>query len=730
MDISKQKKVLEEEKAKQQKLMFSLSEDIQRDIVEMVIKDVEDDEKSRTEFMENRKEIIELYEGIKKEKNDPFPNCANVKTMIVAMVVELLHSRLFPAVFNEDLVYWIPQEKSDIATADNIGKFMKWALRNMKFGQFVDDFVKNLVLEGTAVAKIRWETEYRWVQRKIPKESKIINRIKNVILNLFGKKTTVRTTDEDFEVIYDYKKFENCVVELIPLEDVGFPPYSIPGSDENKLRHIWHRTRPFIDDLRQKQDEGWFINVDKISDWVVNQLTQGTEKTKMEAEGVRKVNLEKERYPLELIEWYGKYNVPGYGKIECIFWVEKNSKTYLGGMPLVNVSRINRRPFVIAQLVRRTNRMYGKGIADFVKELQKEMDSIYNQYLDAGTMTIIPPGVYRAASGMTPEEIQLKPGLWIPLDDVNDAKWIVMPNNVLISYQAIRMLMELIEKISSVGAYQSGQESDIVRTRATARGTLAIIAQGEVRFNTLAKRIQQSLAKILVHILQQYQQNIPPGLEQRILGDSGEPIFPEGISPEDIAGNYDVYLGLDSTGGSKILERETAAILYQGMISNPLILSNPAGLWELTADTLRAAGKLDVERYIGPKPQVPQEITKTVAEENALIMQGKQVYTKPTDNVMEHLLGHLYFAQSPEGLNLTPEARRLLDLHILETKRQLVQMVSQEISGLGGGNLDVERFATGGIAEPVLERPYPAETETGVGTPETTSPNLPEVGGV
>ena len=73
--------------------------------------------------------------------------------------------------------------------------------------------------------------------------------------------------------------------------------------------------------------------------------------------------------------------------IECIFFIEAKTKTFLGAMPLIEVSRINKRPFVIAQLIKRTNRMYGKGIGDFVKELQKEMDSIHNQRLDAGTMS-------------------------------------------------------------------------------------------------------------------------------------------------------------------------------------------------------------------------------------------------------------------------------------------------------------------------------------------------------
>ena len=648
--------------------------------------------------------------GKRNPESDPFPNCANVKTMVLAMTVELLHAKLFPTVYNDELTYWIPQEKADIDTAENVSKFMKWALRSMKFVGIVDDAVKNLILEGTCVTKTRWEEEWKWIQRRMKKKEVIANKLKNIILNMMGRKIEKKVTEDDWDITYDYKKFENCVVDVLPLEDVGFPVHAVPGADETKLRHIWHRTHPFIGDLKDKADMGWFINVDKIDNFCTTEAATGTEKAKMDAEGVKDSTAAIAEAPLQLIEWYGRYNIPGKGRIECIFWVEKRSKTFLGGMPLLNISRINKRPFTIGQLIKRTNRMYGKGIGDFIKELEKEMNSIHNQRLDAGTMSIVPMGVYRAASGLTPEEIQIRPGLWIPMDDVNDAKWLVMPNNVMVSFQEEKMIMEQVEKIASVGSYQSGQESGINRSRSTARGTLAIIQQGDQRFITLAKRIQVFLAKILTSILQQYQEKIPPGLEHRILGDDGDPIFPEGIAPEDIAGGYDVYQGLDATGGSKAMQQQVAATLYSGMIENPLVMRNPGGLWELTADAFRAAGKVDIERYIGPKPKPQADLSKTVMEENMLMLQGHKVRISPLDNVIEHLTGHIAFRDSPDGNSMPPENLKLLEDHILETKQQLLQAISNAAStpqpmgpAASTGAPDVgQGYPPGGANQPIL----------------------------
>jgi len=731
-------KKLGEELSKVKEMMLDLPTSLQDDMVARVIDDVKLDEAARKEYMERRVKVLDAIEGKKTPKSDPFVNCANVKTRVTAMVSELLHAKLFPAVYNDELTYWIPQEKSDVQTAENVGKFMRWALRSMKFATFVDDFVRSLVNEGSNVTKVRWEAEWKWVQRKIPKTDTVIKRIKNVLLNMMGRRVSKKVNEVDYDIIYDYKKFEKCTCELVPLEDVGFPFWGIPGGDEDKLRHIWHRTRPYLSDLKLKEESGYFINVSKIDEQVEKPLIAGTEKAKMDAEGSRQVDLKKENTPLEQVEWYGKWNIPNMGFIEVIIWIESKTKTFLGAMPLVNVSRICKRPFVIGQLVRRPNRMLGSTPVDIACEIEEEINTIHNQRLDAGTMSIIPIGLYRAASGFTPEDIQIRPGLWIPVDDIDDAKYLTMPNNTLVSFQEEKMLLELVEKVTSAGAYQAGQESMQNRTKATKGGTLALIQQGEQRFQVLAKGTQQPLSKVLTHILQNWQQNAPAGMEERILGDTGDPIFPEGLSPEDIAGNYDNYTTLEATGGSKQMEMQIAAMIYEAFMQNPLTQSNPAYIWQVSADALRAAGKVEVERYIGPKPKLPLDIAKGVNEENMLLLQNRQVKVSPMDNVMEHVLGHMYFRESPQGMSMTPEALQKLDAHIQETKMQLLQAMQQqasvvpetvEMTGAEGGQ--------GGTVGPAQGTPGVGSVEnagaqTQPGGPAGAGPgtNMPGQGGI
>lgn len=668
-------KIQEKEKEHQDTLKLNLTPEQKDELVERVCYLVEKDEGDRREFMDRRKHVRDMYEGKVEPKTDPWVNCANVKTQLTHMSVELLHSRLYPSAYNEDLIYWRPMEKSDIENIENISKFMSWVIRDMGMSAIVDDFTHNIILDGTGVLKIRWVKEYKWVQRKIPIENPTkdaIKKIIQVVYSFFGGKKKFEVEKKKYKIEYEYKPFETCKAEVVDIEDVGFPTYSVPSSREDELEYIWHRSYPTYSELKEMGTMGQVENVDNIGTYIDNLLVEGTKKSDIDAEGT-KITQNKYNYKCQVIELYDKYDINGDGvREDIVITIEKNSKTFLDGRPLLAISRINERPFIIGQFIRRTNRMLGKGAGEIAVPFEEEANAIHNQRLDAGTMSIIPFGVYRAGSGFKPENIELSPGVWIPVDDVNDAKWITVANNTMISFQEERMLMDLMEKILSVGSYQSGQESDVNRSRSTARGTMAIIQQGETRFIILAKRIQEPLSRALNKILHQWQDKIPPGMGMRVLGEKGEDLFPDGIAPEDLAGNYDSYLITDSTGGSKATDRQMRGWIYQNFIMNPFLAQNPSGLWQLSADTLKSTGIYeDAEQLLGEKP-IQSPNAHTVQEENIMMLEGRTVETSPQDNIVEHLVGHYGFRDSGDFMMMPPEYRVNFDRHLEETKQQLM----------------------------------------------------------
>lgn len=683
LDTDQVIKAQEAEAKEQEKYRLTLSKAQKDELVERVIYLVDKDIADRAEYMEIRKHARDMYEGKREKKNDPWAGCANVSTQIVNMVVEILHSRLFPMSWNDNLIYWKPMEKTDVENVENISKFMKWVVKEIGLVNVVDDFVHNLILDGTAVLKIRWVPEWKWIQRKIPVEDNMVKKIKKVIMSFLGGQKQHEVEQTKFKIRYEYKKFEACQVEVINLEDVGFPTYSVPTSKEEDLEWIWHRSFPSLNELQEWEAMSMYENIDAIGSYIDTQLVSGTKQSDIEAEGT-KITQNKKNYRCEVIEFYDKYDYNNDGvREDIIVTVEKNSRTFMDARPLLSISRINERPFVVGQLIRRTNRIYGKSLAEVAMPLEEEINAIHNQRLDAGTMAIIPFGVYRAGSGFKPENIEMEPGMWIPVDDINDAKWITVPNNVMVSFQEERMLMELVEKLTSAGSYQAGQESDVNRSRSTARGTIAIIQQGEVRFTVLGKRCQSPLSRMMNKILHQYQDKMPPGLGMRVLGADGESLFPEGIAPEDLAGNYDSYMVLDSTAGSKQVDRDIRMQVYQAMLTNPLMMQNVSGFWKLTADLIKSTGLYeDVEDILGKRPP-STDMASNPAQENMQMMQGEEVHVSDTDNPMEHMIAHFSFRDSGSFAMMPPEYRNRFDAHLQETQQQISSGMQQSQQAQG-----------------------------------------------
>ena len=620
-------------------LGLELSEDKKAELMKRVLFDVKQDEAARAEFLDRIVESLDLYEGKVRDVAQRFEGEVHVSSRVTTMTVETLHSILYPTIWNEDLHYWVARQTEDIPVAELVNKFMDWDLTYTHMAQFADDWTKQVILEGTCVTKVRWVQQWGWKQEKEPKVGAIMKKLKKMVKDaMTGKETEVEVEKGDFNVIYTPEKEEYCDVDIIPLEDVGFPPLNSPKTNVNELDHIWHRTHPFLYEVAEREARGFVEDgVTKEIGTSLEKLMQstprGTTAQRQQAEGSQEIHYEKHNTPLDLVEWYGKYELADGEYEDIIVWVEQRTETFCGATCLRNVSHRGHRPFQISQFIRRSGRLYGISAAELVRDFQKILDEMMSINVNAAKMAVYPPGFYRAASGFDPEKITIQPGVMIPVDDVNDAKWVQIPNNVLPTSQEMKFILELVEKITSIGAYQTGQESGTVGTRATARGTLALISQGERRFAVLGKRMQYQLAKIMEMKLEYYQENLNSKMFSKVLGEQMEQLFPEGLVAEDLIGEFGLSMSLDSTGGSKSLKQEQATQIYQTYMPNPLVAQDPSRIWEVSAMPLKEAGVPNLESIIGPKPpsleeqqqQMQQQLAQLPPEQQAQVMQQQQM---------------------------------------------------------------------------------------------------------
>ena len=686
----------EEAEVKKENLskQFSLSVEKKKAIVETLIAMRNESEQSRSGWLTIREQSIRQYEGLKDNTDVPWPGHSNISTMVTTVACDLLHAKLLPMAWNAKSLYWEGTEEHDVETADANRTVMSWvASTDMKMDTTVDDIVHSLVIDGTVAIKKIWKDYWIWITRKIPDG-----------IEYFANSNGELGVRTKFKIVRDYIRRERCYIEIRPLEHVYIP------FDANTYERDWEDHAEYIIDerwytlamLRELQQAGAIdpsVDLGKqgepsgVVKATLNETEEykATRKSRIEAEGsAPPTDIRQENQKLKCLEGEILYDINDDGVREkCVFFICEELKLYLSGKAMHAVSRVGRSSWLIRPFLRRPGRAYGKSIPELVRHLHTELDAIHNQRIDAGNVLIAPPFFYRSASGLSARRIIAAPGTGIPLDDPDrDVKFMTFPSNGLqVSFQEERLVMELIERLTYLTPAMLGRET---ASRPTARGTLAVISQGEQKFGLIGERVQGIICALLTDIRQKYEENMPPEMWSRILGKESLRKWP---SPEYMVGSYDAKMQLDLTAMDMDTERQLSVAMYQSMAFDPMVMQNPAFMWEIRADYLKAMRRTPVEKYIGPRPQT--EMSAEDAEDVFAMIEEELVNIPLGDPTT--LLPRLKEIQRTERYaRLTLEAKVVFNDYIRKLQSTYLENINrgvQQYAELGGQGQGTEGTA-------------------------------------
>jgi len=624
-------------------------------IVEMVLLDATTDEDSMKPYLERIRECIKLYEQERGTKAEPFPGASNVTAGDVPIAVENMHPRLFGAVMTDPLANFRAENSPSIRNLNNVTRFMNWAFRidMLDFMEKLDEHVHSAIMAGTQVSYIFWD-RVRNVYRDWELDSSGSEQFKRKV-ELLERGGVYNMNIEDF---------------LVPITE---------GRDIHLMSHNIRRYYLTVAEIKESIARKLFQDPNFDLDAQVDELMKNTDSelvTRLQSAGFTLPQI-RNRKRLEILEWHGLYDAEREGfRSECTFTIIRSLKTYLSGR--YQPSPDGKRPFEATWLIPRKNFFYGIGIPEMIRLLAQERDAIHNQRIDAGSVSIIPFGFYRAASGFKPDKITLQPGSWLPLDDIRDASFAQFsnPSTILASEEA--MTQGQIEKLSIAGSFQLGRESEIFKSRATARGTQLVVGQGNIRFNLLGERVKRGVSKIMNRLTALYQAYLPPNLAERVLGDDGKKLFPEGITRQELRGRYHAYLTGDTETSNKSYERQISVTIYQAMVENPLVQRSPARLWEITADMLKSFNR-DVRRIIGTRPPDTGDPLEAVSMMLEDIKQGFAPEIPSQGDFIAIISGLSQFKASDEYDKLDMGKRHLVDDAISVARTRMVKMITQAI---------------------------------------------------
>lgn len=672
------------EKPQQQKIgiQISMSDEMQDAIVDIVCEDyaqAKEDRDSRSygttsrgiklDFEGWRKELLDLYNSERIPKTTPWKFCSNRSLRIAKAIVDMLHARIFPTISNEELLKFRATNLASFPKLERIQKLMSWwEFVHCRVRQFWDDWTKVNLAFGETVTESSWEAK-----------PYLGTPLMQTVTGPDGQPVIDPATGQPAQVMSAKVELEEKTITKIYTRDKFFIQ---KGSRDIQCEPVIFEEEFFYRELEQGELKGTFVNVTNLLREKLPFSKEGMSGlSPEESEKMRDIKIRNQ--PVKVLKEYLNFDADGDGFPEDIrVYISEEHRIFLGAVAMKDITKSGKRPIQFTKVESRLEDVeenFGYGVLETIKELAEEIDSLFNQLSDANTLSIMMPGFYDPGGDLDAPALFLQPNKISPLSDPQRSIYfpqINAPIEKLIA--AIRLVTEFIERLTAASSYVMGKESEIVGGSGTATRTNAIVSASNERFAIPAERLRAGAAAIVKQRLDILQLNIPPGLEQRILGDDGNPIFvPNELSMAGISGEFDAYLLPDPSMGSKETEQQVAQMLYSLLMPNPMIQTNPNAVYKLTSDVIKSVGK-EPQQYLGPAPD--QDMIDDPKIENSLIISGdfKRVVPMLQENHQVHIQEHMNLLQSPSlkmvPPNLLGEIQSFTQQHI-QMHMQMMQMI-------------------------------------------------------
>ncbi len=681
-------------------IQIELDESMQETLVDIVLDDFDKAKADRQKrdygitskgeklnFDEWFKRLKDMYNGDRIPKTIPWKFCSNRSLRIGTSVLDLLHARLFPAVWNEDLTRWRPGMYVCVPKAERISKFMDWWIRiHNPLRPFFDKWVKYTTGFGDSLTESYWDVE----------EVATNEMVSVPVVGEDGAPLTNQDGTPAAQQQVKLNRIEKTVSRTILKENV----YMFENARDVQRDPIIIEETLLFKELEDLEKRGACVNTEELAKHILVPEPAGNIDADKK-ERLKKIKLR--NMPVKVVREYLNYDVDGTGINESIkVMVASEHRIYLGGVRMRDITKSGKRPLDFTKYdsyLSRPDDLDGEGVLTKVRELAEEVDACFNQLTDANTLAVLRPFFYDPSGDVDAPALQLGPNSGIPVTDPQKNIYFPdMQTRIESLINAIRLVMEFVERLTAASSYVMGKESEQVGGSGTATRTNAIVQAADIRFSLPSERLRFGAARILQQHLDLVQLNIPPDMEEKVLGEKGDKIFQAGeLTDEGISGEFYAYLLPDPSMGSKETERNLMSQLYAVLMQNPIVATDPTKIYAVTADTLKAYGRDDgfIQKWLGPAPMA-DDITDP-GDENTLMLQGdfKRVTPQLAENHIQHIMEHSKLPQSPNFQQMAGTAPALAEeimtynqQHIQQhmmMMQQLQQMMQQAQKGAQKG---------------------------------------------
>lgn len=606
----------------------SLKEEERKKIAALIVQNYDTDIQGRKPWESRRARFYKLWMTQRDPKTTPWPGASNVCLPMLAIACNQFHARSYQAMFTPaSFLKAIPVGVADEKRSRSVESLMNWQLlyEMEDYEDETDKLLLGVPINGMGWKYLSWDTENERPQAQYVSGT-------NIILP-YRTRTVAQT------------------------------------------RRLTHRLWLHYDELEMRAaKKNRYVDFDKVKKGTGDMEREiEIEDVKDENEGEQSDTAEYPNLILQQCFWYkgpkDKTATPYIGI------VDRASETLLrmtSRVVSVKGKEAIHNPYIAYGFFPNPEGVYSFGFGHFLEQLNEMANTAFNQIFDSGRLSNQPFGFYGRRAGIKRREIKLRPGKMEEVEDATQVAFPAMQRVDQVLFQVLGLIQEAAQQFTSTGDYLLGRESRGTKTP-TASGTMAIIEQGLVLYNTMIKRLYRSLKQEFQGLAFLNQIHLPEEKQYVILEDPDNLAFPK-AHRSDFDGKMHIIPVGDPSYASKLSRRQEGQEILAGLLANPLIVDpatrqvkNPKAVFNATKAWLETFDRKDVKKLL---PEMPEEPIDPETE-NAMMMQGDYPKPGPKDDSIQHLETHERFKTLEFYKHMDQDAKDLLDKHIKETKAQV-----------------------------------------------------------
>ena len=383
--------------------------------------------------------------------------------------------------------------------AKQIGALVEYQMNNPQSEEPMDEeyisFLTEMLIAGTAVGKVGWDTEYITQFEEVP----VTDEMGQPQLDEMGQPVTERQKIKK-------KGFDDPIFEHIPIQNF----YIEPGAKTIKdSKYCIYEKFCSKDYLLEKQEQGYYQNVDDIESSTNKTDTTGIE----QARGIYGKGNKSEKYKdkIQLLEYWesDRLIVVANGVV-----IKDEDNPYDHG----------KKPFVAMAYNKVPHEFYGIGVLEPIQDLHKAVNVSLTQRLEY-VNNLLNQQV-AVINGRNVDEDAIIDGY--PIVHMDSADSVIPLNKGSVQQSAFvsgNELLAEIERATGYSGYSSGvPNSSGDKTSGTMGGISIIVQEAQTKFDLLLKRFEKNILKKIAHMFLDLDQQHMSDVEPKVINIMGNPL--------------------------------------------------------------------------------------------------------------------------------------------------------------------------------------------------------------